>query len=140
MVQKLYGLHPSHITKKRHLPKLFHFQFLVFSFFIISLSLDDRIRIWFFDFFERDQFIEILNRNKVVVDWPNDKMIHQINGPFIKRAMRPDLIKNIKSGRMVLYYSLYHLWGKNTSIQGVLSDFYFLLKTNMGQNYLFRTN
>merc|ERR1711911_533749 len=35
---------------------------------------------------------------------------------------------------------IYYFLGKNASIQGVLSDFYFLLKTNMGQNYLFRTN
>ena len=31
-------------------------------------------------------------------------MIHQINGPFIKRAMRPDLIFFIKSGRMGVFY------------------------------------
>ena len=44
--------------------------------------------------------------------------------------------KNFRKNEIVSKPLYITFLGKNASIQGVLSDFYFLLKTNMGQNYL----
>ena len=74
--------------EKRHLPKLyvwvwfwftlgyFFFSFLFFSFYDLFISRwsDSSQIFWFFR--ARSIYRKILNRNKVVVDWPNDKMTH----------------------------------------------------------------